>query len=172
MLADWNAMTITALAQAAQVDPGLQQAVAQQLCAVLAAAGGRDPAEIVETEGLKQVTDNGAIETAVDEIIAANPDQVAKAQQNPKIMAALQDVQASNDAAKEGAGKQHEGGGNGDRGAGRTRVQTVAAPDQAEKKEGGEVSPPLPEGGPGATAAAAGVGDPASGTTVPGAAGA
>lgn len=35
-----------ALAQAAQVDPGLQQAVAQQLCAVLAAAGGRDPAEI------------------------------------------------------------------------------------------------------------------------------
>ncbi|HAC48835.1 aspartyl/glutamyl-tRNA amidotransferase subunit B [Sulfitobacter sp. HI0082] len=46
---------------------------------------GRDPAEIVETEGLKQVTDTGAIETAVDEIIAANPDQVAKAQQNPKL---------------------------------------------------------------------------------------
>jgi aspartyl-tRNA(Asn)/glutamyl-tRNA(Gln) amidotransferase subunit B len=45
----------------------------------------RDPAEIVETEGLKQVTDTGAIETAVDEIIAANPDQVAKAQQNPKL---------------------------------------------------------------------------------------
>ena len=47
---------------------------------------GRDPAEIVETEGLKQVTDTGAIETAVDEIIAANPDQVAKAQQNPKLV--------------------------------------------------------------------------------------
>ncbi len=46
---------------------------------------GRDPAEIVETEGLKQVTDTGAIETALDEIIAANPDQVAKAQQNPKL---------------------------------------------------------------------------------------
>ncbi|UWR34585.1 Asp-tRNA(Asn)/Glu-tRNA(Gln) amidotransferase subunit GatB [Sulfitobacter sp. W027] len=46
---------------------------------------GRDPAEIVETEGLKQVTDTRAIETAVDEIIAANPDQVAKAQQNPKL---------------------------------------------------------------------------------------
>ncbi len=46
---------------------------------------GRNPAEIVETEGLKQVTDTGAIETAVDEIIAANPDQVAKAQQNPKL---------------------------------------------------------------------------------------
>ena len=39
----------------------------------------------METEGLKQVTDTGAIETAVDEIIAANPDQVAKAQQNPKL---------------------------------------------------------------------------------------
>ena len=46
---------------------------------------GRDPAEIVETEGLKQVTDTGAIEAAVDEIIAANPDQVAKAQANPKL---------------------------------------------------------------------------------------
>ena len=46
---------------------------------------GRDPAEVVETEGLKQVTDTGAIEAAVDEIIAANPDQVAKAQANPKL---------------------------------------------------------------------------------------
>ncbi|MBY4891668.1 Asp-tRNA(Asn)/Glu-tRNA(Gln) amidotransferase subunit GatB [Rhodobacteraceae bacterium N5(2021)] len=46
---------------------------------------GRSPAEIVETEGLKQVTDTGAIEAAVDEIIAANPDQVAKAQENPKL---------------------------------------------------------------------------------------
>jgi len=33
----------------------------------------RDPTEIVETEGMKQVTDTGAIEAAVDEIIAANP---------------------------------------------------------------------------------------------------
>lgn len=46
---------------------------------------GRDPAEIVETEGLKQVTDTGAIEAAVDEIIAANPAQVAKAIENPKL---------------------------------------------------------------------------------------
>ena len=46
---------------------------------------GRDPAEIVETEGMKQVTDTGAIEAAVDAIIAANPDQVAKAQANPKL---------------------------------------------------------------------------------------
>jgi aspartyl-tRNA(Asn)/glutamyl-tRNA(Gln) amidotransferase subunit B len=47
---------------------------------------GRDPAEIVETEGMKQVTDTGAIEAAVDDIIAANPAQVEKAQANPKLV--------------------------------------------------------------------------------------
>ncbi len=46
---------------------------------------GRDPSEIVETEGMKQVTDTGAIEAAVDEIIAANPAQVEKAKANPKL---------------------------------------------------------------------------------------
>ncbi len=45
----------------------------------------RNPDEIVETEGMKQVTDTGAIEAAVDEIIAANPAQVEKAKQNPKL---------------------------------------------------------------------------------------
>ncbi len=46
---------------------------------------GRSPAEIVEAEGLKQVTDTGAIEAAVDQIMADNPAQVEKAQQNPKL---------------------------------------------------------------------------------------
>ncbi|MBY5972182.1 Asp-tRNA(Asn)/Glu-tRNA(Gln) amidotransferase subunit GatB [Ferrimonas balearica] len=46
---------------------------------------GGSPAQIVEDKGLKQVTDTGAIETAVDEVIAANPQQVEKAQQNPKL---------------------------------------------------------------------------------------
>ncbi|WP_299986786.1 Asp-tRNA(Asn)/Glu-tRNA(Gln) amidotransferase subunit GatB [uncultured Ruegeria sp.] len=46
---------------------------------------GRDPNEIVETEGMKQVTDTGAIEAALDEIIAANPAQVEKAKVNPKL---------------------------------------------------------------------------------------
>ncbi len=45
----------------------------------------RDPGEIVETEGLKQVTDTGAIEAAVDDVIAANPAQVEKAKANPKL---------------------------------------------------------------------------------------
>ena len=46
---------------------------------------GKSPDQIVEDEGLKQVTDTGAIEKAVDDIIAANPDQVAKAKDNPKL---------------------------------------------------------------------------------------
>ena len=44
---------------------------------------GGDPAEIVETRGLKQVTDTGAIEKAVDAVIAANPDKVADAKAKP-----------------------------------------------------------------------------------------
>ena len=46
---------------------------------------GGDPAEIVEARGMKQVTDTGAIEAAVDQIIADNPAQVEKAQANPKL---------------------------------------------------------------------------------------
>jgi aspartyl-tRNA(Asn)/glutamyl-tRNA(Gln) amidotransferase subunit B len=45
---------------------------------------GGDPAEIVEKRGLKQVTDTGTIEKAVDAVIAANPDKVADAKANPK----------------------------------------------------------------------------------------
>ena len=37
--------------------------------------GGGDPEQIVEEKGLKQITDTGAIEAAVDEVIAANPQQ-------------------------------------------------------------------------------------------------
>jgi aspartyl-tRNA(Asn)/glutamyl-tRNA(Gln) amidotransferase subunit B len=40
---------------------------------------GGDPVEIVEARGLKQVTDVGAIEKTVDEVIAANPDKVEQA---------------------------------------------------------------------------------------------
>ncbi|WP_308914834.1 Asp-tRNA(Asn)/Glu-tRNA(Gln) amidotransferase subunit GatB [Jannaschia sp. LMIT008] len=45
----------------------------------------RDPEEVVETEGLRQVTDTGAIEAALDRIIADNPAQVEKAKANPKL---------------------------------------------------------------------------------------
>lgn len=46
---------------------------------------GGDPAEVAAARGMKQVTDTGAIEAAVDEIIAANPAQVEKARANPKL---------------------------------------------------------------------------------------
>jgi aspartyl-tRNA(Asn)/glutamyl-tRNA(Gln) amidotransferase subunit B len=39
---------------------------------------GKDAAQIVEEEGLKQVTDTGAIEKVIDEVMAANPDKVAE----------------------------------------------------------------------------------------------
>ena len=44
------------------------------------------PREIVERRGLKQVTDTGAIEAAVDAIIAQNPDKVAQAQAKPTML--------------------------------------------------------------------------------------
>ena len=46
---------------------------------------GGIPAEVAAANGMKQVTDTGAIEAAVDAIIAANPDQVEKARVNPKL---------------------------------------------------------------------------------------
>ncbi|WP_121061835.1 Asp-tRNA(Asn)/Glu-tRNA(Gln) amidotransferase subunit GatB [Chachezhania antarctica] len=58
--------------------------MAKDLFEIVYTEGG-DPAQIAEERGMKQVTDTGAIETAVDEVIAANPEQVEKAQQNPKL---------------------------------------------------------------------------------------
>ncbi|HZP75779.1 MAG TPA: Asp-tRNA(Asn)/Glu-tRNA(Gln) amidotransferase subunit GatB [Pseudolabrys sp.] len=47
---------------------------------------GGDPRAIVESRGLKQVTDLGAIEKIVDAIVAANPDKVQDAKANPKAL--------------------------------------------------------------------------------------
>ena len=44
-----------------------------------------DPRKIVEERGLKQVTDTSAIERAVDEVIAANPDKVSEVKSKPKL---------------------------------------------------------------------------------------
>ena len=48
--------------------------------------GAITPAEIVEKHGLKQVTDTGAIEKAIDEIIAANPDKAAEVATKPQAL--------------------------------------------------------------------------------------
>ncbi len=58
--------------------------IAKELFEIVYTEGG-DPAQIVEERGMKQVTDTGAIEAALDEIIAANPAQVEKAKVNPKL---------------------------------------------------------------------------------------
>jgi len=57
--------------------------IAKDLFEIVWSEGG-DPRAIVEQRGLKQVTDVGAIEKVVDDIIAKNPDKVADAKTNPK----------------------------------------------------------------------------------------
>ena len=59
--------------------------IAKDLFEIVWAEGG-DPRAIVEQRGMKQVTDTGAIEAAVDAIIAANPDKVAQAQAKPTML--------------------------------------------------------------------------------------
>jgi len=59
--------------------------IAKDLFEIVYTEGG-DPAAIVETRSMRQVTDTGAIEAAVDKVIAENPDQVEKAKANPKLV--------------------------------------------------------------------------------------
>ncbi len=56
------------------------------LAIIIAEEKEATPSAIVEARGLKQVTDVGAIEAAVDQIIAANPDKVAQAQAKPTMI--------------------------------------------------------------------------------------
>jgi len=59
--------------------------IAKDLFEIVWSEGG-DPNAIVEQRGMKQVTDTGAIEKAVDEIIAANPDKVEQAKAKPTML--------------------------------------------------------------------------------------
>jgi aspartyl-tRNA(Asn)/glutamyl-tRNA(Gln) amidotransferase subunit B len=56
--------------------------IAKDLFEIVWTEGG-DPRAIVEARGMKQVTDTGAIEKAVDEVIAANPDKAEQARAKP-----------------------------------------------------------------------------------------
>jgi aspartyl-tRNA(Asn)/glutamyl-tRNA(Gln) amidotransferase subunit B len=58
--------------------------MAKDLFEILWTEGG-DPAEQAAKHGMKQVTDMGAIEAALDALIAGNPDQVEKAKVNAKL---------------------------------------------------------------------------------------
>jgi aspartyl-tRNA(Asn)/glutamyl-tRNA(Gln) amidotransferase subunit B len=59
--------------------------IAKDLFEIVFTEGG-DPRTIVETRGMKQVTDTGAIEKVVDEIIAANPEKVQQALAKPTLL--------------------------------------------------------------------------------------
>ena len=70
--------------------------------------GEGDPGHIVEKHGLKQVTDTGAIEAIVDQIIADNPEQAASVKEKPKAMGWFvgQVMKASGGKANPGAVNQ------------------------------------------------------------------
>jgi aspartyl-tRNA(Asn)/glutamyl-tRNA(Gln) amidotransferase subunit B len=57
--------------------------IAKDLFEIVWSEGG-EPRAIVEQRGMKQVTDVGAIEKVVDEIVLKHPDKVADAKNNPK----------------------------------------------------------------------------------------
>jgi aspartyl-tRNA(Asn)/glutamyl-tRNA(Gln) amidotransferase subunit B len=58
--------------------------IAKDVLDIVWAEGG-DPVQVVQSRGLKQVTDTSAIEKAVDDVIAANPDKVAEVKAKPKL---------------------------------------------------------------------------------------
>jgi aspartyl-tRNA(Asn)/glutamyl-tRNA(Gln) amidotransferase subunit B len=59
--------------------------IAKDLFEIVWSEGG-DPRALVEARGMKQVTDLGAIEKVVDDIIAANPDKVEQARAKPQLI--------------------------------------------------------------------------------------
>ncbi len=59
--------------------------IAKDVFEILWSEGGT-PAEIVENRGLRQVTDTGEIDRAVDAVIAANPDKVEQVRLKPSML--------------------------------------------------------------------------------------
>lgn len=68
-----------------QKDGTISGRIAKDLFAAMEETG-KDPAVLVEERGLKQVTDTGAIEAAVKEIVAANPKQVEAYKAKPTML--------------------------------------------------------------------------------------
>jgi aspartyl-tRNA(Asn)/glutamyl-tRNA(Gln) amidotransferase subunit B len=59
--------------------------IAKDLFEIVWTEGG-DPRAIVDTRGMRQVTDTGAIEAAVDAVMAANPDKVEQVKAKPTML--------------------------------------------------------------------------------------
>ena len=66
-------------------DQTISGKLAKDLFEIVWAEGG-DPRAIVKARGMEQVTDTGAIEKVVDEIIAANPDKAEQAKGKPGML--------------------------------------------------------------------------------------
>jgi aspartyl-tRNA(Asn)/glutamyl-tRNA(Gln) amidotransferase subunit B len=58
--------------------------IAKDLLDIVWSEGG-DPAEVVRARGLVQMTDTGAIEAAIEAVIASHPDKVEEIKKKPKL---------------------------------------------------------------------------------------
>jgi aspartyl-tRNA(Asn)/glutamyl-tRNA(Gln) amidotransferase subunit B len=67
-------------------DKTISGKIAKDLLDIVWTEGG-DPRQVVESRGLKQVTDTGAIDAAIEAVIAANPDKVEEVKAKPKLAA-------------------------------------------------------------------------------------
>jgi aspartyl-tRNA(Asn)/glutamyl-tRNA(Gln) amidotransferase subunit B len=80
---------ISALAASAVVqmtaEATISSKIAKEIADILWREGG-DPREIVKQRGLEQVSDTGAIERAIEAIVAVNPGKVAEAREKPKML--------------------------------------------------------------------------------------
>ena len=67
-------------------DKTISGKIAKDLLDIVWKEGG-DPRQLVEARGLRQVTDTGAIDAAIEAVIAANPDKVEEVKAKPKLAA-------------------------------------------------------------------------------------
>jgi len=67
-------------------DQTISGKIAKDLLDIVWTEGG-DPRAVVEARGMKQVTDTGAIDAAIEAVIAANPDKVEEVKAKPKLAA-------------------------------------------------------------------------------------
>ncbi|MCF2523963.1 Asp-tRNA(Asn)/Glu-tRNA(Gln) amidotransferase subunit GatB [Bradyrhizobium sp. G127] len=86
---DISSSPVSAVQMAAIVDligeGTISGKIAKDLFEIVWTKGG-DPRALVDSLGMKQVTDLGAIEKVVDDIIAANPDKAQQARAKPQLM--------------------------------------------------------------------------------------
>jgi len=67
-------------------DKTISGKIAKDLLDIIWTEGG-DPRAVVEARGLRQVTDTGAIDAAIEAVIAANPEKVEEVKAKPKLAA-------------------------------------------------------------------------------------